>query len=300
MSISNLEAEIRGFTTADIRWHLKENQDHFDGSGLFFLCDELLRRGEKITGLSTRFEALTRKLPTRILRYVDTYDYQFSKAAVHVALKEMQRRGKSVSRWLLKIAGVESGPMNRLELENRIKEVSAGHVWKEGMAEWKSINDMPHLTEPLFYDQEFDENQSGQREAPRQEQSQPRHKPADLASSSESASSSVIAAGVLTFITFPIWAFGIIAVAFSDLTSIFGPLLPVAFASFMLIMSIPLGIGLMMRKKWAWSMKIATSGIVAAWFVANTFLGDTHFVGLTFALFEIIILILLLVAKDEF
>jgi hypothetical protein len=65
-------------------------------------------------------------------------------------------------------------------------------------------------------------------------------------------------------------------------------------------MAIPLGIGILSKKHWAWTLKIATSGVVSAWFISNVFLEGTNFVGLVFALFEIIILVLLLAGKDKF
>jgi cation transport ATPase len=299
MGFRTLEAEIRQFSDSDIQWHLSQNQDHFDKPGIFLLCDELLRRRIKITGLLVRFESLIRHLPTKILRYIDTYDYRFAKASVHVALKEMSRRGTKTSRWLLKVGGVEKGPFSRIELENQVKDLSKGLVWKEGMAEWKQISEMPHLKEPLFYDQDVAQQAGPESRSQPEDPARPQQQSVNL-NQKEPTSSLVVGAGILTLVTFPMWVFGLFAVFFSSLTSLFGPLLPFAFACFMMIMAIPLGIGLLTKKKWAWSMKVATSGVVSAWFLASFFLEGTNFVGLVFALFEIIILILLLVGKDQF
>ena len=260
------EIEIRNFTSDEIYYHLLENFSSFDLLNQIILCDELLLRNLPIKHIKQRFEFLIRKMKTQELVNIDAYDFNYSKATVFVAIDELIKRGKKPLEWLYisKFEG-QKGPVNRLEIDKLIERNEIDNdslLWRIGMEEWKPLSEMPYLEGLRYYDQEFSEepliipeliNEKNQSEKTHNSTTNtPIHK-------REPTFSYSIVPGVMELVSFPMWIILVFMLFFTGFTSQLGVVLPFIFSILVLISVIPVGIGLLARKKWAWSIKIATA-----------------------------------------
>jgi hypothetical protein len=249
----------------------------------------MLKRHQCIRGSVPKFEVLVQSLSGAQLKYVDRFDEQFSKAAVHVAIRELKKRSAPCSQWFSLKNGTQDGPMNRMELEECIESGSlAGEdmVWKEGAPSWEKISDMQRLTETLFYDQEIQ-----QKEPPLPQERQ----------STESKSGSThIAGGILELLKFPFWLVAIFVIPFSSMSASIGVLLSTVLGFTLFLSIIPVGVGLLMSKKWAYGMKIGTGVLIICWFATRVMLESGSKFWILFIIVEVLILGLILSAKDNF
>ncbi len=284
------ENAIRSYSDDELIFSL-ESRRFQDRNLLFIVCDELLMRNIKITHLSIRFETLVRSLSKSLLLYIERYDYAYCKASVHVAISELQKRGKEVSQWFTMKGEVQTGPYTRLDIENRIQngEISQSDlIWKEGMSNWKTLAELNYLSKDLFFEQEVEAERQGAYQA----------KPKTKIKSKSSSTPLVL--GVLELLTFPFWLILLFIVPFSSFSSFTGLSLPVTMVVFSLIACVPLGLGLINKRPWAWHVKMVSGVLIVMWFVSKVLMDDSSSLWLMFALYEIIILTFAFTAKESF
>lgn len=319
MDFREQQAQIAGYKTEEIYWHLEHNTAAFGKAGIVLLCDQLLQRKQPIRFLSQHFERLVRDLPQVKLAFIERHDHTFSKASVQVAFKELRRRGKRVSEWFWHHDESQEGPLNREQIDQRI---GAGHIlpehhlWKEGWEEWRKLEQLEFLTAKLYYEQDIPQRQQKQQYRPggpppfqggQPSGSGPSSQGASTASSAhdyrpdkKTYSGLSITAGILTLIGFPIWLVIAIITPFSSYDEVTGLFLPAAFAVFMVLAAIPFGIGILMRKYWAWWSRLVTASIAVVWMISKIAFNDGSVGWMWLLLLEGIIGTFLLVSKEDF
>lgn len=318
MDLGEQLAQVAAYNTDEIYWHLKNNAAHFGNQGVLLLCDQLLQRRQPIKHVGRHFEELLRQLSTRKLRYLETHDYAFSKATVHVAFKELTKRGQSTSQWYWHDGKTQQGPLNRMQVEARIDRGAAQpehSFWKEGWSEWKRLADLQFLTGKLYYQQDFPESQADRNAPP------PPPPPPPGASTSgagrQHAQSNptdpywntpvrgsndglVTASAVLTFISAPMWLIVAICTPFSSWGEAVGIFLPVAFSIYMAAACIPYGIGLLNRRYWAWWASLVSSALGAGWMLMKVAVYHDGGAWLFVLLIEAVLVTFLAVTKNDF
>ena len=292
------DTEIRQYSTQDLLGQLQVNQSKFNSWSLITLGDELLQRGVPIEYLSSRFEQLIRSLGARELKQIDQQEQFYSKATVQVAIDELVKRNKSTVKWFLLIGQAESeGPFDRNELLKRIENenLKDALVWKQGEEEWQAVESMPRLTKPFFFDQYFEERRPATEE--QLEEADFNERPiAEI----KKLSAAPIVAGILEFISLPMWIASLVFSAIYGYDTELGMMIPILFSSFATLAAIPVGIGLLMRKKWAWSIKMTVVALSFILIALKTMYGDVHGVWVMFLAYQVLIALLIGVSRNEF
>ncbi|MCB0760465.1 MAG: DUF4339 domain-containing protein [Flavobacteriales bacterium] len=253
------------------------------------LGDEMLRRKMPVTGLMRKYESLVRSLETRDLRYIDRYDYAFAVATVRCADHELNRRGVRRLQWYFLHDGHQEGPLSRKDMEEAVAQgqiVNEDLVWKEGEAEWVRLDECSALSTPYFFDEVREERKSVNINRP--------------AGRQDSASAGVIAAGIMQLMSFPFWLIALIIVPFGSISTSLGMVLPTIFAASAFLMSIPLGVGILLRKHWAYSLKIGSGVLIIVWLLARIIVDDGSMFWMMYILAEVVILVLLFSIKEAF
>lgn len=161
--------------------------------------------------------------------------------------------------------------------------------WKEGMSAWESSKCIEHWKQekpPVF-----DPISEAIPERAYQEKTMP-------VNTGGSGVSTML--GVFTFLGMPVWIILLIAAIASGFNSFMGPMLPTVFCIFMFVMAIPLGIGVLQKKRWAWGMLVITTLFSVFWFAGHYFFDEASRIWMILAVFEVIILTLALSAKENF
>lgn len=280
-----MENPFRSYSDGQLQYMLgREEYSHWDK---VLIADLLLQKRLKITGLAFRYERLFQVLTRAELQQVDQNDFAFSKATVHAAIFEMKKRNLKILSWYVSKSGVKKGPMNRMELDKMLEEDDSPSIliWREGMKEWKKKEQLPHLSKPYFFDQEItnlkedkpdsksDNHSNKQKENQHTEYIGGQFNRPPRVSKKQSSSGTLILLALFQFISFPFWLFMIGIAFFTGFNSVTGPVLPFMFSIAMLILSIPVGIGMLGAKHWAYQIRLSTSVITIIWF-AFRFFGD--------------------------
>lgn len=308
MDFAQQRQQVTAYTTEEIYWHLSNNADHFGKDGQLALCDELLVRKERIKHIGQHFERMVRGLSTRKLEFINAADHLFSKATVHVVIQELERRNKPVATWFVHNGQVQSGPFPRIGVEKRIEKGDIkpdNKVWKEGWAEWRTVKSLPYLSAPLYFQQDLPGNDA--QEPPRYENSQTAgggegiepdfSLPAQLPPDNDGL---IIATAILVFVSVPMWLFVSIVTPFSSYDEATGLVLPFAFAIYMMVSSIPFGIGLLGHKYWAWWGTLTSSAIATLWMLSKAFYYGDNGGWVVVLLIEAIIVTFLAATKRHF
>ncbi|NNE56419.1 MAG: DUF4339 domain-containing protein [Flavobacteriales bacterium] len=291
MGFRSAEAEIRNYTTEQLYWQLEHSASKLPKEEVFLLCDQLLQRNQPIRHINTHFEQLVKGLKTETLKYIEKFDDRFSKAATHVAIRQLKFYGKKLSQWFyMDFEGNQHGSLDRFQLEEAIQDDIVSMVWKEGWPEWKSINDIGFLTQPLYYEQEF----------PAKEEKQATKSHVISPSHPASTGGFGIAAGIVFLVGAPVWLVACFAIPIASSDTGLGWFAPLLFSLVMLVMTIPTGIGLLMRRFWAWNVGLITSLILLAWFIVNVVNNDVNAFWVGMAIYQGVILTLLLTGKEAF
>ncbi len=296
------EETLRAYTTEEIYELLKNNLDDFTLSNQVVLCDELLLRKQPIKYVSTRYEFLIRKLRNQKLAAIDAYDFNYAKATVNVAIHEIIKRGLKPLEWLYisKYEG-QKGPVDRLAINELVQkgEISKNTLlWRIGMDEWKKLDEMPHLTEEAFYDQIFNDELAIYQ--PKQEKHTAIDNEYQDNTKSMTSKSFSIIPGIMELMSFPMWIILAIVLFVTGFSSPVGVILPFIFSIFILLSIIPVGIGLIARQKWAWSIKVTTA-IMAIVLLFAKLLVDDAGIFLQFVLiYEMVLVGLLFYRKESY
>lgn len=284
MDIRQQHAQITAYTTEEVYWHLANNQGYFGTQGVVLLCDQLLQRREPIKHVTQHFERMLGSLSTRKLAYFETHDYGFSKAAVHVAFRELTKRRQNTSQWFWHDGSIQQGPLNRMQIEARIDRgaIHPEHMlWKEGWPEWRRLEDLAYLTARLYFQQERVQQErmyeppppppppSGGSTAgtgPGAGQQRTTAQNAQWARPARAGNEGLVtAAAILSFITAPMWLVIAVVTPFASWGEAVGVFLPMAFALYMAAANIPYGIGLLNHRYWAWWGALVSHALGAGW-----------------------------------
>jgi hypothetical protein len=293
MGFRNTEHEYSQYTTSQIYWQLENHADVLSANERFVLCDQLLQRKQAIKHISQRFEDIVHSLKRDVIQYVEKYDDRFSKAAVHLVVRKLKSAGSSVSSWFVMKEGEQHGPLDRFQIEKELERGGIDHVWKQGWPEWKSPDMLANLTDVLFYDQIFPREEQRQAAQPSQNQS-------SRFETNQDGSAMSIVTGVLGLVGAPLWLLACFALPYAGHGTFTGWFLPLIAAIFMLIASIPMGIGMMMRKLWAWNLTIFSSIVLLLWFTVLVVNNDVSSFWYVMSFFQGLLLILALSARSAF
>lgn len=290
------EQELRAFTTEDIYFFLKENKVSFSNFQLVILCDELLLRKEVIKYFRDRYESLIKKLNPTELKTIDAFDFNYSKATIKVVIHEMATRKLKTKEWFYLEGEIQKGPFTRVEINQLINDktiISQSYIWSEGMESWKQLIDLIYLSTPYYYDQEFIEipKEVTPQKPPPIRVSNPKN---------NSTGSFTILPGVMGLLTFPLWFVLLFILFFTGFSSPLGIVLPLLFSIFMLLSAIPVAIGLMTKKKWAWSMKITTAVLTIGLILFKILIDQASGLWGVLLIYEALILGLLIYGKEEY
>lgn len=296
MKLNYIEAELRKFPTSFIYSQLSDKAADYSIFNIVVLCDELLLRKQPIKFIKNRFENLVKKLNTESLKTIDTYDFNYSKAAVHVAINELKTRKVDFIEWFyLDDYKTEKGPIDRVRIDELIEKKKITHstlLWKKGMVEWKSLEQLPYLHGKLYYDQEFATKEEKLPIRPIKEQS-------SVNSQRQSSTGSyTVLPGIMELLSFPVWIFLLFAFSISGFNSEMGVIIPLMFSLFVLVSTIPVGIGLITKRKWAWSIKITTAIITIVIVLFKILVDQASSVWMIVLVYESIILGILFYGKE--
>lgn len=261
-----------------------------DNWKLVLICDELLKRKVPIRELKRSFESLFLGLSRNRLLQIDQEDYKFSKGTVYAAIHEMNRRGVKTLSWFWNDSA-QHGPFNRMELDKELSNQFSENiiVWKEGMKDWRKMSEMPHLLLSYYFDQEF----------LAQEVISAPHI-ATQKSNPSSNSGTALFLGIMQIVAAPFWI-GIGVWSFiSGFWSITGPILPLMLSLSFCLLSIPVGIGLIGSKKWAYQVRLVIGVITVLWFMSRFFVDSASLIWMLMACYEIILLSLLIINAQIF
>lgn len=206
MAFRDRDKEIRKLTT-DQLLEMIPNARKKPLTEQVIVGDELLLRKVKIVGFVKRFETMVRSLSTQDLRFIDRFDYAFSRACIRGAAHELQKRGVKTLNWFYLSAGQQHGPFSRLQIEAIVDEgkvQSTDLVWKESEPEWLKLSECRCLSDDYYFDEELLDIPQTVNRAPG----------AALASSSDP--SLMIVGGVFELLTFPFWLIALFIVPFAS------------------------------------------------------------------------------------
>jgi hypothetical protein len=268
------DSTLRSFESGQLQQILASRKD-LSAQDYLVIADELLKREQEIEGLNTRFESLVRSLNEQRLRYIDSNDFEFSKATVIATVTELRIRKIKTKQWFIHDGHNQSGPWDYIDLLQNLedKDRVKTKIWAEGMAQWVEWTKLPHLLKPYFFRQKVE---AVQKKVPNQP--------------NQVKSSVPLWSGILQLIAFPFWAMLSIFSPINGAWSYTGIALPAFISMSMCLVSIPLGIGLLQSRRWAFQIKIASGIIVIAWFLSKVLIDDSSQLWLFMAIWEVIIL----------
>jgi len=273
--MASFNNEIRKFSSDQLYDMLKAQS--YGASEQFISCDELLLRNKPILGLSISFESLVRSLSFKDLQFIDQHDFEFSPASIMAAILELRLRNEKRRVWYIQNQLEQAGPLDHLQLTDKLKDVKFTNVlvWAEGMSEWKKLADLPHLNRTYFFDQH-------QLVTIRKEKTI--EKPID-------SSAVPLVSGILQFFAMPFWIVLSVVAPINGIWSYTGIALPAFFSGSMALLSIPIAVGLIMARRWAYLLKIGTGLIVITWFLSKILIDDSSHIWLIMGCYELIIII---------
>jgi hypothetical protein len=290
MAFRDRDKEIRELTTEQLL-ELIPHARKRPLTAQVVIGDELLLRKVKIVGFVKRFETMVRSLSTQDLRYIDRFDYVFSRACIRGAAHELVKRSVKKLNWFCLTDGIQHGPFSRLQFETAIDEGKVRPndlVWKESEPKWLKFKDCRCMSDDYFFDEELVDFPETINQAPG----------SGLASSSDP--SLMIVGGVFELLTFPFWLVAIFIVPFASFSSSTGFILPVILAMGACILSIPVGIGLILKQKWAYGFKVGSGVILIAWLLSRILIDGGSKLWMLYVLAEVIILVLVISGRDIF
>ena len=290
MGFRNTENEYSQYTTSQIYWQLENHGLHLSANELFVLCDQLLQRRQPIRHLSQRFEDIVHSLKRDAMKYIEKYDDRFSAASVHLVVRYLKRVGSSISSWYFLRKDQQYGPFDRFQIENELQTEGIDHVWKEGWGEWKTPRQLDFVTNDLYYDQIF----------PSYVDEFPRENQINEFETSEEGSALAIVTGILALLGMPIWLVSCFALPIVSHDTFTGWFLPLIASIFMLIATIPMGIGVMMRRLWAWNITVFSSILMLVWFGVLIVHNDVSSFWYGMSFYQGLLLILALGARGAF
>lgn len=112
----------------------------------------------------------------------------------------------------------------------------------------------------------------------------------------EKRSSSVVI-GILSFVAVPYWTIMFFVALYYSFSSVLGPGLPLAFCAFMIVMSAPMGIGLLSGATWAHRMYITTGFLTILWFISQILSGHESWIWFGMLVYQVAVL-MPIIAKE--
>jgi hypothetical protein len=248
-------------------------------------CNELIQR--KIYDLPIlSLKALIAALPNYDLSACIWNEVAWSRLIINLMYQEAQRRRFQPQDWYYLLDQNQKGPISRAELEVLLanKNQSIEWIWRDGFDKWMHQRDWPNFIEPI---QKINCKQISKKETFKKQ------------SQNQQNTGVTVVSGIFQFIEFPFWIGLFFFALFTSYNSFTGLLLPVVFCIFMIFLSIPLGVGLLARRTWAWNLKVVTAMLTILWFLNMYWIDGRGAAWVVAAVLEGIILTLVLLAKPS-
>lgn len=281
--LGNVFAKCATLSTGDLICKIADH--HLTPLTQLIYCNELIKRSVFTLPIAS-LKGLISSLPDRQLKGSIWDELNWCRLIISLLYQEIERRKIPTPEWFVLINKEQCGPHSRHQVEELVSQEPAGNcmVWRVGYTEWMSSKKWQNLTEPM------------QTIHCRKETMVYRE---DTSSQTKQLSGLSVLGGIFQFIEFPFWIALFFFALFTSYNSFTGMLLPLVFCVFMIFMSIPLGLGLLARRTWAWNLKVVTALLTILWFL-NLFLIDgMGQIWIFAALIEAIILTLVLFAKPS-
>ena len=247
----------------------------YSGMDKVLVADELVTRGEELFHSKGMLSRCIGSLNLEELKALDA-GWQLLNFSVylevHGVLMKKQRRSDSTC-W------IQRGDEQLSVHPRKLLHENYHSVWKEGQTNWKPKSE---IMDWLIY-RDIKEMSFRQEEV--------------IIEDSKSRRSSSAVVGILSFVAVPYWTIMFFVALYYSFSSIVGPGLPLAFSAFMIVMSAPIGIGLMSGAAWAHRMFITTGFVAILWFLSHIVLQQGNWVWLLMMLYQIAIL-LPIIAKE--
>lgn len=280
--------DIRSNTTESIYWFLKEQQSQFDALGIITLCDELLLRNQPIKYLNERFENKLKRLSSKQLKWIERKPELYSPATMKVVDVEVSRRKLETAQWFYSANFQDTeGPYTRAQIVRYLEEGKIFDdyaIWKEGTKDWIKISSLSWLKRDFYFDQELPEEEFSQNQSDFSNKSRKSPPPPPGSNQlNDAGSGNRVALGVLSFVSMPFWIGAIVYSFFLSDTEL-GIMIPLMFSLFAFGASIPVGVGLLMKRKWAWSMNLFVTGGAVCLVILNSVFYDFNVVWMFFGL----------------
>lgn len=281
--LGNTFAKCATLTTEELVRKIAEHQ--LTPVDQLIYCNELIKRNVLTLPIAS-LKGLVSSLSDKQLKRTIWDELNWCRLIIGLLYQEAERRKIPSPEWFVILNKEQTGPHSRQQVEEIVGQQPTGNclVWREGYPEWMSIDKWQNLTEPIqtvHCERESSVNNRVTSKRTKQ--------PSGLS----------VLGGIFQFIEFPFWIALFVFALFTSYNSFTGMLLPLVFCVFMIFMSIPLGVGLMARRTWAWNLKIITALLTILWFI-NLFLIDGMGQFWVFAaVIEAIILTLVLLAKPS-
>lgn len=290
------EEALRKYTTKEILWYLEKHRNEFDTIALVTLCDELLQRNESIRHLKIRYENLVKRLSNKEIRSIELNDEHYAPATLKVVDHIMRNRKLDLVQWFYSEDGNNTvGPVSRIkliDLWNTGTIKNSYLVWKEGTSDWKVISKIDHFKKNEFFDQIFDVEP---------EPVKTQQKPSIESSLAEpTTNGNSVVSGVLELVSLPFWIAAIVYSIIASWDTELGFIIPLFFCIFAAISVIPIGVGLFLKKKWAWSMKLFVACGAIFLIVLKTMFSESTFLWMLFGAYQGLIMLLILSGKDAY
>ncbi len=320
--ISTADANIRSLSTEKLAQNASSDPSAFAPEELFVMHDELVRRDAMSTNLPVQLEQLVEKLTNDQLEAIERNENDFSDRSIHSSIIVKLSKGLATLSWFYGENGQQHGPVNRNQLfeyakSGKIKAKSL--VWREGMQDWVSADQIRGLIPPLEQRQETSPNSPSQQERapshpPRspyqqqqtqygspQQQAQYRNPYPGYQVPKRRISGLLIAAAVIQFLAVPVWFLVGFGQMFEHRLDDDFLLFSLFFLMISGLFGIVKGIGYLLVKKWSFWMKMITGGMMVIFLVYRASIArydEEVWIGLL--VFELIILGLVSICYKKF
>jgi hypothetical protein len=311
------EADIRALTSGELKSKVGQFASDYSSEELLYMLDELEQREE--TGFTCEFsiaQVLT-QLSDKSVGEIEHRENQFSIEVVLRSIDEKLSRKLTPLVWYYGSAQEQYGPVNRAELQKLAEKnvfTASNFVWREGMDDWIQATHLKGL-----FNNNQDEDTPAAASGPAKYEEEPQQEEQKMYSSEtaqqissgkysatkmkgrapETPHAGVLAAGILQFLSFPVW--GVVSfLQFADTGDAEDKFLSFLFCLFMALMSVAIGIGLILSRTWGFYMKVGAGVLTLFWIFNRYYVQNGHDAWLYFMFLEFVILTLVLLNTKEF
>lgn len=170
--------------------------------------------------------------------------------------------------------------------------------WNEFMAEWMPIEAVNHWCNA--HDFTYQSTAGAQESRENYQASEAPRAGAQAAAVTVSRTGWPVFLGVIALLMIPFWLTMLFVGFATGFGGFLGPLFPAVFSLVMAVLGLPMGIGLLQRRTWAWGALVYSTLVAIIWFGGHFIFDDASSLWLILTAVEGFILTLAMIAKDEF